>query len=80
MNRRAIIKRISFLSVGGAFLVTCFLAKRPQLCRSATIDIAADVPPVTNIWKFNDMGYSFVAISGGKALRGPQSAGILMVP
>jgi L-seryl-tRNA(Ser) seleniumtransferase len=44
----------------------------------ATIDIAADVPPVSNLWKFNDMGFSFVALSGGKAIRGPQSAGILM--
>lgn len=43
-----------------------------------TIDIAADVPPVSNLWRFNDMGFHFVAISGGKALRGPQSAGILM--
>lgn len=43
-----------------------------------SIDIAADVPPVSNLWKFNDMGFSFVAISGGKALRGPQSAGLLM--
>lgn len=42
------------------------------------IDIAADVPPVENLWKFNDMGFDFVVISGGKALRGPQSAGILM--
>lgn len=44
----------------------------------ATIDIAANVPPVSNIWKFNDMGFDFVALSGGKAIRGPQSAGILM--
>ena len=43
-----------------------------------SIDIAADVPPVENLWRFNDMGFDFVAISGGKALRGPQSAGILM--
>lgn len=43
-----------------------------------TIDIAADVPPVSNLWRFNDMGFHFVAISGGKAMRGPQSAGILM--
>ena len=43
-----------------------------------SIDIAADVPPVENLWKYNDMGFDFVAISGGKALRGPQSAGILM--
>ena len=43
-----------------------------------SIDIAADVPPVSNLWKFNDMGFSFVVISGGKAMRGPQSAGLLM--
>ena len=52
------------------------LAKKHNL--PATIDIAADVPPVSNLWKYNDMGFSFVALSGGKALRGPQSAGILM--
>lgn len=42
------------------------------------IDIAADVPPVSNLWRFNDMGFDLVCISGGKAMRGPQSAGILM--
>jgi len=42
------------------------------------IDIAADVPPVENLWKFNDMGFDLVCISGGKAMCGPQSAGILM--
>lgn len=42
------------------------------------IDIAADVPPVENLWKFNEMGFDLVCISGGKAMRGPQSAGILM--
>jgi len=42
------------------------------------IDIAADVPPVHNLWKFNDMGFDLVCVSGGKAIRGPQSAGILM--
>lgn len=42
------------------------------------IDIAADVPPVENLWKYNVMGFDLVAISGGKALLGPQSAGILM--
>lgn len=44
----------------------------------AMIDIAADVPPVENLWKFNDMGFDLVCVSGGKAIRGPQSAGILM--
>src|SRR5688572_17128963 len=42
------------------------------------IDIAADVPPVSNLWKFNEMGFDLVCISGGKAMRGPQSAGLLM--
>ncbi len=42
------------------------------------IDIAADVPPVENLWKFNDMGFDMVCVSGGKAIRGPQSTGILM--
>jgi uncharacterized pyridoxal phosphate-dependent enzyme len=42
------------------------------------IDIAADVPPVENLWKFNEMGFSMVCVSGGKGLHGPQSAGILM--
>ncbi len=52
------------------------LAKQYKL--PATIDIAADVPPVSNLWKYNDMGFSFVALSGGKAVRGPQSTGLLM--
>jgi L-seryl-tRNA(Ser) seleniumtransferase len=42
------------------------------------IDMAADVPPVSNLWRFNDMGFDLVCVSGGKAMRGPQSAGILM--
>jgi uncharacterized pyridoxal phosphate-dependent enzyme len=42
------------------------------------IDMAADVPPVENLWKFNDLGFDLVCVSGGKAMRGPQSAGILM--
>jgi L-seryl-tRNA(Ser) seleniumtransferase len=42
------------------------------------IDMAADVPPVQNLWKYNDMGFDLVCVSGGKDIRGPQSAGILM--
>ena len=42
------------------------------------IDMAADSTPVQNLWKYNDMGFDLVCVSGGKGLRGPQSAGILM--
>lgn len=52
------------------------LAKKHNI--PTMIDIAADVPPVENLWKFNDMGFDLVCVSGGKAMRGPQSAGILM--
>ena len=41
-------------------------------------DAAADVPPVDNLWKYTKMGFDLVAFSGGKGLRGPQSAGLLI--
>ena len=41
-------------------------------------DAAADVPPVENLWKYTSMGFDLVAFSGGKGLRGPQSAGLLL--
>jgi D-glucosaminate-6-phosphate ammonia-lyase len=40
-------------------------------------DCAADVPPAENLTKYNKMGYDLVAFSGGKGIRGPQSAGLL---
>ncbi len=41
-------------------------------------DAAADVPPVDNLWKYTKMGFDLVAFSGGKGIRGPQSAGLLL--
>jgi seryl-tRNA(Sec) selenium transferase len=69
LNREApvgFIKHEEWLSLGKEFGI-------PTM-----IDIAADVPPVENLWRYNEMGFDLVAISGGKALLGPQSAGILM--
>ena len=42
------------------------------------IDCAADVPPVENLFKFTKIGFDLVAFSGGKGIRGPQSAGLLL--
>ncbi|HCQ24786.1 MAG TPA: selenocysteine synthase [Flavobacteriaceae bacterium] len=42
------------------------------------IDCAADVPPVSNLFRFTEMGFDMVGFSGGKGLRGPQSAGLLL--
>src|SRR5579859_6228306 len=44
----------------------------------AFIDAAADTPPVSNLWDFAKMGYDLIAFSGGKAIRGPQCAGLLI--
>jgi D-glucosaminate-6-phosphate ammonia-lyase len=41
-------------------------------------DAAADVPPVEHLSRYTKMGFDLVAISGGKGLRGPQSAGLLL--
>jgi L-seryl-tRNA(Ser) seleniumtransferase len=41
-------------------------------------DAAADVPPVENLWKYTGMGFDLVTFSGGKGIRGPQSAGLLL--
>jgi L-seryl-tRNA(Ser) seleniumtransferase len=40
-------------------------------------DAAADTPPVSNLTKYPKMGFDLVTFSGGKAIRGPQSAGLL---
>jgi D-glucosaminate-6-phosphate ammonia-lyase len=42
------------------------------------LDAAADTPPLDALWKYNKMGYDMVVFSGGKGLRGPQNAGLLL--
>ncbi|MFC4439983.1 MULTISPECIES: aminotransferase class V-fold PLP-dependent enzyme [Natrialbaceae] len=41
------------------------------------VDAAAELPPVENLSRFIEQGADLVAFSGGKAIRGPQSTGIL---
>jgi L-seryl-tRNA(Ser) seleniumtransferase len=41
-------------------------------------DCAGDAPPAENLSKFTKMGFDLVTFSGGKGLRGPQSAGLLL--
>jgi len=41
-------------------------------------DAAADVPPVERLWGYPALGFDMVAFSGGKAIRGPQAAGVLI--
>lgn len=41
------------------------------------VDAAAELPPTTNLERFVDAGADLVAFSGGKAIRGPQTTGVL---
>lgn len=41
-------------------------------------DAAADVPPIERLWEYPAMGFDMVAFSGGKDIRGPQAAGVLI--
>ncbi|MGD9711172.1 MAG: aminotransferase class V-fold PLP-dependent enzyme [Thermomicrobiales bacterium] len=43
------------------------------------VDAAAQLPPVSNLWKFTrDDGADAVIFSGGKGLRGPQNSGLVL--
>jgi L-seryl-tRNA(Ser) seleniumtransferase len=41
------------------------------------IDMASDLPPITNLTRFIKAGADLVVVSGGKSIRGPNSTGIL---
>ncbi|WP_135855097.1 aminotransferase class V-fold PLP-dependent enzyme [Halorussus salinus] len=41
------------------------------------VDAAAELPPQSNLERFIELGADLVAFSGGKAIRGPQTTGIL---
>lgn len=42
------------------------------------VDAAAQIPPVSNLWAITEMGVDMALFSGGKGLRGPQSAGLIL--
>jgi L-seryl-tRNA(Ser) seleniumtransferase len=54
----------------------------PKLAKQYNVpcmnDAAADTPPVSHLWDYANMGYDLITFSGGKALRGPQCAGMLI--
>ena len=77
-EKTAMLWFLNFAANDGLIKYEEFVALGKKNNIPTMIDIAADVPPVENLWRFNDMGFDLVCISGGKAMFGPQSAGILM--
>jgi L-seryl-tRNA(Ser) seleniumtransferase len=62
----------------GAIKADEFAALGRKLNVPTFIDAAADVPPTENLNRFTKLGFDLVTFSGGKGLRGPQSAGLLL--
>ena len=77
-EKTAMMHFLNIHSAGGAIKHEEWVAFGKKHKIPTSIDIAADVPPIENLWKFNDMGFDLVFLSGGKAIRAPQSSGLLM--
>jgi uncharacterized pyridoxal phosphate-dependent enzyme len=65
-NAAGQIKVDEWVKLGKEYKIPCFN------------DAAADTPPVSHLWDYANMGYDLIAFSGGKAIRGPQCAGLLI--
>jgi len=68
----------NFANNQGQIKVEEFAKLGKELNIPTFIDAAADTPPVSHLWDYANMGYDLCAFSGGKAMRGPQCAGLLI--
>jgi uncharacterized pyridoxal phosphate-dependent enzyme len=68
----------NFANEDGQIKVDEWIKLAKELKIPAFIDAAADTPPVSHLWDYANMGYDLIAFSGGKAMRGPQCAGLLL--
>lgn len=68
----------NYLNAAGRIKVDEWVKLARQYHLPCFNDAAADTPPVSRLWEYVNMGYDMVAFSGGKAIRGPQCAGLLL--
>jgi len=77
-ERTAMMHFTNFANAAGQIKVDEWVKLAKELKLPCMNDAAADTPPVSHLWDYSNMGYDLVTFSGGKALRGPQCAGLLI--
>src|SRR6202795_4493962 len=77
-DRTAMMHFTNFANAAGEIKVDEWAKLARQYNLPCMNDAAADTPPVSHLWDYTNMGYDLVTFSGGKAIRGPQCAGLLI--
>jgi len=77
-DRTAMIHFSNFANATGQIKVDEWVKLAKQYNIPCMNDAAADTPPVSHLWDYANMGYDLITFSGGKAIRGPQCAGMLI--
>ena len=77
-DRTAMMHFSNFANPEGQIKVDEWIRLGKQFNVPCMNDAAADTPPVSHLWDYVNMGYDLVTFSGGKAIRGPQCAGLLL--
>src|SRR3954470_22861867 len=77
-DRTAMMHFSNFANAAGQIKVDEWPKLAKQYNVPCMIDAAADTPPVSHLWDYANMGYDLITFSGGKAMRGPQCAGLLI--
>src|SRR5216110_998295 len=77
-DRTAMMHFTNFANEAGQIKVDEWPKLAKQYNLPCMNDAAADTPPVSHLWDYANMGYDLITFSGGKAIRGPQCAGMLI--
>jgi L-seryl-tRNA(Ser) seleniumtransferase len=77
-DRTAMMHFSNFANEAGQIKVDEWIKLGKQYNVPCMNDAAADTPPVSHLWDYANMGYDLITFSGGKAMRGPQCAGLLI--
>ena len=77
-ERTAMMHFTNFANAAGQIKVDEWVKLAMEYKIPCMNDAAADTPPVSHLWDYANMGYDLITFSGGKAIRGPQCAGLLV--